>query len=151
SRDAIPFEAGCRTPTVRVSASKGCSSCWRCWTPRAGSIAPEIASLTTRRDSVAPRGRMLDADPLLERESALRQVRGVLASVGRGAGHVLLIEGDAGIGKTALLRAAALDAERMDMQVLSARGGVLERSLGHGVARDLFEPAVARAPAARRR
>src|ERR1700745_1167397 len=94
---------------------------------------------------------MFDTEPLLERESALRRVRAVLESAGRSVGRVLLIEGDAGIGKTALLRAAALDTEQMRMQVLSARGGVLERSLGHGVARDLFEPAVVRAPAARRR
>ena len=91
------------------------------------------------------------ADQLLEREDALRRVRGTLASAGDGSGRALLIEGEAGIGKTALLRAASLDAQRMDLQVLSARGGVLERSLGHGVARDLFEGAVLRAPAARRR
>lgn len=93
---------------------------------------------------------MLNVDALLEREDALRDVRGALATAGRGSGRVLLIAGEAGIGKTALLRAAATDAERLGLRVLSARGGVLERALAHGVARELFEAEVARAPAARR-
>lgn len=90
------------------------------------------------------------AHALLERGDALRRVRGAVASVERGSGRVLLIEGEAGIGKTALLRAAVVDAERRGLRRLTARGGVLERSLGHGVARGLFEDAVLRAPAARR-
>ena len=94
---------------------------------------------------------MLNADPLLEREHELRQVRGALDSAIRRSGRVVLIEGEAGIGKTALLGAAAMYAERLGLEVLRARGGVLERSLGHGVARELFERVVQRAPASRRR
>jgi DNA-binding CsgD family transcriptional regulator/tetratricopeptide (TPR) repeat protein len=94
---------------------------------------------------------MLNADALLERRDVLREVRGVLANAGRGSGRVLMIEGEAGIGKTAVLQSAAKDAEGLGMKVLSARGGVLERSLGHGVARELFETEVVRAPMARRR
>ena len=94
---------------------------------------------------------MLAVDPLLERAVALRRVRRALASAEQGSGQVLLIEGEAGIGKTALLGAAAIEAERSGLTVLTARGGVLERSLGYGVARELFEGAVLRAPSARRR
>ena len=90
------------------------------------------------------------AHALLERGDALRRVRGAVAGVERRSGRVLLIEGGAGIGKTALLRAAVVDAERRGLRRLTARGGVLERSLGHGVARGLFEDAVLRAPVARR-
>jgi DNA-binding CsgD family transcriptional regulator len=94
---------------------------------------------------------MLNADALLERGDAMREIRGRLVSAARGSGRVLLIEGEAGIGKTALVRAAATEAEGLGLQVLSARGGVLERSLGHGVARELFEAKVVRAAPARRR
>src|ERR1700742_2700881 len=103
------------------------------------------------RSSVAPRTPMVTAGALLEREDALREVRGALASAGRGSGRVLMIEGEAGIGKTALLRAAATEAAQLGLTVLSARGGVLERSLVYGVARELFEAEVLRAPAARQR
>jgi DNA-binding CsgD family transcriptional regulator len=94
---------------------------------------------------------MVTADQLLERRDSLHRIRDALASAGRGSGRLLLIEGEAGIGKTALLGAAALDAERVGLRVLRARGGVLERSLGHGVARELFEAVVMRAPPAERR
>ena len=89
------------------------------------------------------------AHALLEREDALRRVGAAMASAKRGSGRVLLIEGEAGIGKTALLRVAAIEAERRGLRTLTARGGVLERSVGHGVVRELFEVAVLRAPADR--
>jgi len=88
---------------------------------------------------------------LLEREDALRRIRGLLGAAAGGSGRALLIEGEAGIGKTALLRATTEEGRRRGFRTLSARGGVLERSLGHGVARDLFEEAVLRAPAQERR
>jgi hypothetical protein len=94
---------------------------------------------------------MRSRDALLDRDVALDRVDSVLGDAARGQGRVLLVHGDAGIGKTALLAAATADAERAGFRTLTARAGVLERSLGHGVARDLFEAAVLRAPAARRR
>ena len=90
-------------------------------------------------------------DELLERHDALRRVRDALTAAASGSGRVLMIAGEAGIGKTAVLRAAADEAQRRGLQTLAARGGVLERSLGHGVARDLFEAVLLRAPADDRR
>jgi DNA-binding CsgD family transcriptional regulator len=94
---------------------------------------------------------MRNRDALLDRDEALDRVDSVLVDAARGRGRVLLVHGDAGIGKTALLAAATAEAEHQGFRTLSARAGVLERSLGHGVARELFEAAVLRAPAARRR
>ena len=94
---------------------------------------------------------MPTGEELLERHDALRRIRGSLTAAAQGSGRVVMIEGEPGIGKTALLRAGLEEARERGFQTVSARGGVLERSLGHGVARDLFEPALLRAPAAERR
>ena len=69
-----------------------------------------------------------DDAPLLERERELDAVRDALDRLADGQGSLLLIEGPAGIGKTALLehvRAAALD---RGMQVYAAKGSALERA-----------------------
>ena len=63
---------------------------------------------------------------------------------------LVLIEGPAGIGKTVLLRAARRRAEDAGFRVLAARGGELERELGLGIARQLFEPLLVRANVAER-
>lgn len=44
-----------------------------------------------------------------------------------------------------------MDAERLGLTVSTARAGVLERSLGYGVARELFEAVVLREPSAQGR
>ena len=80
----------------------------------------------------SPPTAMPAGDELLERHDALRRVRDALTAAASGSGRVLMIAGEAGIGKTAVLRAAADEAQRRGLQTLAARGGVLERSLGHG-------------------
>ena len=61
-----------------------------------------------------------------------------------GEGTLLLIEGPAGVGKTALAHAAA---DRAPMVPLQASGSELERPFAFGVVRQLLEPVVSRAPA----
>ena len=51
-----------------------------------------------------------------------------------------MIEGPAGIGKTALLAEARTAAARGGMRVLRSRGTELERDFAFGVVRQLFEP-----------
>ena len=58
-----------------------------------------------------------------------------------------MIDGAAGIGKTALLRELRERAHAGGVAVLSARGGELERTFPFGVVRPLCEPVVARASA----
>lgn len=85
------------------------------------------------------------SDVLLERAPELAQLEEAVAATAGGAARVVLLEGPAGIGKTALLRAARERAERAGFRVLTARGGELERELGSGIARQLFEPLLVRA------
>src|SRR5260370_32041940 len=71
---------------------------------------------------------------LLERASELAQVGVAVAAAAVGSPRVVLIEGPAGIGKTALLRGARQPAGCAGVRVLAARGGELARQLGFGVA-----------------
>jgi DNA-binding CsgD family transcriptional regulator len=79
-------------------------------------------------------------EALLERDrewSAIdRRCRALLA--GEGGGVVLLV-GEAGIGKTALLLGARGRAEQLGLRVLRAAGAALEREFGFGVVRQLLE------------
>lgn len=84
----------------------------------------------------------------MERDVELERVGAAVATFG----GVLVIEGEAGIGKSALLRVAVELAREGGARVLGARGGVLERDFGYGVARQLFERVLrAASPVVRRR
>ena len=72
---------------------------------------------------------------LLERERELAAVEALL----QGGGGVLVVEGAAGIGKTALVGEACLRAEGCGHVVLRARGSELEAGFAFGVVRQLFE------------
>lgn len=85
---------------------------------------------------------------LLEREAELGRADALVMAAIAGRGQMLVVEGEAGIGKTALLDEAVRAARDRGLRVLHARGGELERESGYGVVRQLFEPAVLRADAA---
>ncbi|HEX3618337.1 MAG TPA: AAA family ATPase [Solirubrobacteraceae bacterium] len=82
---------------------------------------------------------------LLERSQELKLLQAAIAEARGGSGSIVIIEGPAGIGKTALLAQARGLAAEAGLQVLSARGNELEREFAFGVARQLFELPVARA------
>jgi tetratricopeptide (TPR) repeat protein len=84
-------------------------------------------------------------EPLLERNEELARIESALAEARRGRGRFLVLEGSAGIGKTALLTAARTVAADGGMRVLRARGTELERDFAFGVLRQLFEPPLAEA------
>jgi DNA-binding CsgD family transcriptional regulator/tetratricopeptide (TPR) repeat protein len=59
-------------------------------------------------------------------------------------GQVIVIEGNAGTGKSSLLSEAVTRAQDSDIEVLRARGGELEREQPYGLLRQLFEPPMRR-------
>ena len=71
---------------------------------------------------------------LLEREGELAAAVGVLDR-----GGVFVVEGGAGIGKSALLDAVCGRAAQAGWQVVRARGSELEAGFAFGVVRQLFE------------
>jgi DNA-binding CsgD family transcriptional regulator len=85
------------------------------------------------------------ARPLLERRQELARIESALEDACAGGGRFVVVEGPAGIGKTALLAAARTAAVDHGMRVLRSRGAELERDFAFGVVRQLFEPALAEA------
>lgn len=100
------------------------------------------------RESRGPAG---GAAGLLERERELELLTGALERAAEGDAGIVVIKGDAGLGKSSLLECTSQLARDCQFEVLRARGGSLERTLGWGVARQLFEARVARAATAERR
>src|SRR3954453_9715552 len=80
---------------------------------------------------------------IVERDNEIGLIGMLLGDAIAGEGRVALIEGPAGIGKTRLLAEARAQGAPLGMAVLSARGSELEREFPFGVARQLFEGALA--------
>lgn len=76
---------------------------------------------------------------LAERREELDAIAAAVDDVRSGSGRLMVVEGPAGIGKTALLDAARGIAEHAALQVFVARGTELESDFGFGVVRQLFE------------
>ena len=82
---------------------------------------------------------MLAEGSLLEREADLARLDAAVAGARAHEAPLVIVRGAAGIGKTSLLEAAAQRAERRGIDVLSARGGAMERDLVLGVVAQLLE------------
>ncbi|UUY04976.1 AAA family ATPase [Svornostia abyssi] len=78
---------------------------------------------------------------LLEREDQERAMQAVLADAGAGAGSTVVVLGEAGVGKTALV-ARLVEQAAPAFTVLRARGDELEQDYPYGVVRQLLEPAL---------
>jgi predicted ATPase len=83
-------------------------------------------------------------DALLERETEVSTLDEALESAAADAGRVVIIEGDAGLGKSRLVEVAAALAWERGFRVLRARAAALEEDLPFGVVRQLFERPLAR-------
>ncbi len=81
---------------------------------------------------------------LLEREPEIHALTEVLGGLNGIGGRVIVIEGNAGTGKSSLLSEAVASARSSDIEVLRARGGELEREQPYGLLRQLFEPVMRR-------
>lgn len=92
----------------------------------------------------------MTAGMLLERETEAAALREALDAASRGAGTLCLIQGPAGIGKTALLDDVRRQADDLRFRVRAARAAELERDIALGVVRQLVEEPVRRATDAER-
>jgi DNA-binding CsgD family transcriptional regulator len=81
---------------------------------------------------------------LFGRDEELRRTGALLAAAAGGEGGALLLLGDAGIGKTSLIDAAAESAREAGMQVLRARAVEAERELPFAGLAELLAPVAAR-------
>ena len=91
----------------------------------------------------ADRGSAL-SEGLLERSVECECLERVLERAAAGSGSLVLVEGEAGVGKSSLLDAVAGEAAWRDFAWLGARGRELERDLPFGVARELMVPLLRR-------
>jgi class 3 adenylate cyclase/DNA-binding CsgD family transcriptional regulator len=98
--------------------------------PLSAPLATQVAAVTS------------PASSLVGRDQELAVIESALAAAGSGAGGLVLVEGSAGIGKTALLRASRERAAERGMTVLHARATELERDYPMGVVRECLEAAV---------
>jgi class 3 adenylate cyclase len=98
----------------------------------------------------APRPWREERPVLLERAEELAAVDAAIAGSRAGAGRLVAIEGQAGIGKTSLLAEARSRAADAETTVVQARGSELERAFSYGVVRQLFEPVLVHADPAQR-
>ncbi|MFN2535087.1 MAG: AAA family ATPase [Pseudonocardiaceae bacterium] len=87
---------------------------------------------------------------LLERGAELARIDAAIAALEQGSGNLLVIQGAAGIGKSALLRSVCEQAAERGMQTLTARASELEHDFGFGVVRQLLEARMVRASASER-
>ncbi len=83
---------------------------------------------------------------LLERDGELELISARVAGAHAGDGALVVVEGQAGVGKTQLLRAAGEHGEAAGLRVLRARGSELDRTFAFGVVRQLLEREVADEP-----
>jgi DNA-binding CsgD family transcriptional regulator len=93
------------------------------------------------------------ATGLIGRDEELRRLVAALEAAGRGEGTPLVVHGEAGIGKSALLAAARGEAERRGMRVLGAAGIETEADIPFAGLTSLLGPVLElreRLPAAQR-
>jgi DNA-binding CsgD family transcriptional regulator len=107
--------------------------------------APDKRSSTSQAAAWSVDARPRSDEPLLERRAETARIESALTEASDGRGAFVVVEGPAGIGKTALLRAARVAAAGRGMRVLWARGTELERDFSFGVVRQLFEPVLVEA------
>lgn len=77
--------------------------------------------------------------PLVGRVAEMRTLHAALGAVREGATAAISVTGEPGIGKTRLLREAALQAEALGLQVLDGRGTELEREIPYAVVIDALD------------
>jgi DNA-binding CsgD family transcriptional regulator len=94
--------------------------------------------------------RIAGASDLLERDAELAGLLSVAQRARDGHGGLVVVEGAAGTGKSALTSAMSARASEAGLRVLTARGSELERDFAYGAIRHLFEKVLQSASQAER-
>ena len=100
----------------------------------------------TAKSEVRVQDRPTPLDPFIGRTAELARVAEVISRVEAGQPWLVAIEGDPGVGKTALARRCL--AEAADLQVLSARADQAEADLDFGIVDQLLRAAGGMVPTA---
>ena len=108
-----------------------------CGIDRAGRHASSVVRVPGRYGEHPRLGRVIVV--LCEREAELALLEGLCRDARNGHGRIAVLEGAAGIGKTALLSEARERAVAAGVAVLAGRGDELERDFPFGVTRQLLE------------
>lgn len=87
---------------------------------------------------------MSSASEILERDTELDRIAAALDSATKGSGRVIVIEGEAGIGKTALVRETRELAQLRGFGRLQSTGDETETAMAWGVVRQMVERSVSR-------
>ncbi|HEX8102916.1 MAG TPA: BTAD domain-containing putative transcriptional regulator, partial [Solirubrobacteraceae bacterium] len=112
-----------------------------------GLVAVAPAGTTTAGGNGRPPAADRNPELLLEREAERSLLQHLVGRAALGDGGVAVLEGQAGVGKTELLRTAAELGHDAGMTVLRARGSELDRDYAFGVVRQLLAREVVAAPA----
>src|SRR4029434_1356867 len=102
-----------RPPSPGSAATASCPTCQRSSAAWSGSTPPGRPwTSRSRRPAGSPGGSIVGTMTagLLERDAELRRLRETLRGAVQGRGSVVLVSGEAGIGKTSLVRAFAREA-----------------------------------------
>ena len=89
-----------------------------------------------------------EATPFVGRSNEVGLLVGLIAKLGGGAGHTVLIDGEPGIGKSRLLREVARHAQAKDLPTLATKCYEIERAMPYQSVIDLVTRALDRIPAA---
>jgi DNA-binding CsgD family transcriptional regulator len=92
-----------------------------------------------------------DPPALIERDGEVKLIERALGRSAQGRGSFVILYGPAGMGRSSLLRASVLAAEKRGIATIEARGSELERGYGFGVVRQLLEAPIAGMSLAERR
>ena len=95
-----------------------------------------------RDGSPEPSGSPVPAEGLVERDGEIAAIEAFLRDIAAGRGGVALVEGAAGVGKSALVDEARRRAKTAGFHVARARGGPSEQRFELGVAGQLLSDAV---------